>query len=80
MPAIPHTNHYRYRMQFTVLSTVLFAISAMAAPTLIVGSAPAAAAGVGAGVGGGVSGGVDLDASVGGGVGGGAGASVGVGI
>lgn len=76
IPESPHTNRYRYRMQFTVLSTLLFAITAMAAPTLIVGSAPAAAAGVGAGVGGGVSGGV----SVGGGVGGGAGVGVGVGI
>ena len=63
--ASSHTNRHRYRMQFTVLSTLLFAITAMAAPTLVVGSAPAA----GAGVGGSVSGGVDLDASVGGGVG-----------
>ena len=55
-------------MQFSILSALFLAASAMAAPTVIsVGSAPAA--GAAAGVGGGVGGGVSLDAGVGGGAG-----------
>ena len=61
-------------MQFSILSALFLVASAMAAPTIIVGSAPAA--GAAAGVGGGVGGSVSLDA----GVGGGAGVGAGVGI
>ena len=54
-------------MQFSILSALFLAASAMAAPTVIVGSAPAA--GAAAGVGGSVGGSVSLDAGVGAGVG-----------
>lgn len=69
-PDLQQTN----TMQFSILSALFLAASAMAAPTVIVGSAPAA--GAAAGVGGGVGGSVSLDA----GVGGGAGVGAGIGI
>lgn len=69
------------KMQFTILSTLFFVASALAAPTVVVGAGPAAGAGAVAGAGAGAAAGVHagLDAHAGAKAGAKAGAGAGVG-